>query len=62
MGSLDAIWSLKGAKIQILLHPNIFFIFAFTEQQHDFLLTGKIDTFPATKEVQGPAPVLSGRG
>lgn len=34
MGSFVAMWSVKGAKIQILLHPIIFFIFAYTEHNN----------------------------
>lgn len=34
MGSIAAMRSVKGAKIQILLHPIIFFIFAFTEHNN----------------------------
>jgi hypothetical protein len=55
-------WSFKGAKIQILLHPDIFFIFVFRAMQNDLLITGKINPIPASQEVQGPAPALSGRG
>ncbi len=57
-----AMWSFKEAKIQILLHPDIFFIFAFRELQNDLLLTGKINPISAAKEVQGPTPHLYGRG
>jgi hypothetical protein len=53
--------SVKGAKIQILQHPIIFFIFAFTlTLQNDILFKVKADSFPATKEIQGPALSLSG--